>query len=114
MTIKILLFITMIAYSIIVSQSFMYILSLKHVQLNLEANSYTELRKLFDTSMMGNLKYVIYAALLANLLLFISTIKTPGSLLFIATAIALVALIADIMLTLKGNLPINDVINTWT
>jgi uncharacterized membrane protein len=26
----------------------------------------------------------------------------------------LIALVAEIMLTLKGNLPINDVINTWS
>ena len=54
MTTKIILFFTLLAYSIIVSQSFMYILSLKHVQLNLEGNPYTEIRKLIDTSMRSN------------------------------------------------------------
>jgi len=114
MATKIIFLFTLVAYSIIVSQSFMYILSLKTVQLNLGADSYTEVRKLIDTSMRSNFKYVIYAALLSNLLLVIATIKTPGSLVFIMAAIALVALIADILLTLKGNLPINDVINSWS
>lgn len=114
MTTKILLFGTLLAYSIIVSQSFMYILSLKDVQMNLQAGTYTEVRKLIDASMRSNFKYVIYTALLANLLLVISTIKTPGSFVFIASSIAFIALVADVLLTLKGNLPINDVINTWT
>ncbi len=114
MTTKIIFLFTLLAYSIIVSQSFMYILALKQVQLSLQAGPYTELRKLIDTSMRGSFKYVIYAALLTNLLLVISTIKNPGSLVFITAAIAFVALITDTLLTVKGSLPINDIINTWS
>jgi hypothetical protein len=91
----------------------MYILALKNVQLSLEAKPYIELRKLIDTSMRSNFKYVIYTALLANLLLVILTGKNPGSLLFITAAIAFIALVADTLLTVKGNLPINDIINKW-
>ena len=114
MATQIIQLITLVAYSMIVSQSFMYILSLKYVQLNLESSPYTEVRKLIDTSMRANFKYVIYTALLANLTLVILTIKNPDSLLFITSAIAFVALVIDTVLTLKGNLPINDVINSWT
>jgi hypothetical protein len=114
MTTKIIFTITLLAYAMIASQAFMYILSLKQVQLNLGAGSYTEIRKLIDISMRASFKYVIYAALLANLLLVIVTIKTPTSIVFISATIALVALIAEVMLTLKGNLPINDIINTWS
>jgi hypothetical protein len=114
MTTKIIFFFTLIAYSIIVSQSFMYILALKDVQLNLQAGPYAELRKLIDTSMRGNFKYVIYAALLFSLLLVVMNIKNPGSLVFITAVIAFVALVIDTLLTVKGNLPINDIINTWT
>lgn len=111
---KIILLLTLLAYSIIVSQSFMYILALKQVQLNLDADSYTEFRKLIDVSMRGNFKYVIFVALLTNLVLVISTIKNPSSLLFITTVIAFVALVVDTLLTVKGNLPINDIINSWS
>jgi uncharacterized membrane protein len=114
MTTKIIYTITLLAYSMIASQAFMYILSLKQVQLNLNASSYTELRKLIDISLRASFKYVIYVALLANVLLVIATLKTPTSLVFITATIALVALVAEILLTLKGNLPINDVINTWS
>ncbi|MFT3702724.1 MAG: DUF1772 domain-containing protein [Agriterribacter sp.] len=114
MTAKFTLFITLLAYSIIVSQSFMYILALKEVQLKMEADQYTQFRQLIDTSMRSNFKYVIYAALIANLLLVIIHIKTPSSITFITAAIAFVALVADVVLTLKCSLPINDVINSWS
>lgn len=114
MTTRIIFFLTLLTYAIIVSQSFMYMLALKDVQLNLQAGPYTEVRKLIDSSMRGNFKYVIYAALLFSLLLVILNIKTPGSPVFIAASIAFIALVADTLLTVKGNLPINDIINAWT
>jgi hypothetical protein len=114
MLVKIVFLITLLAYSVIVSQSFSYIIALKNVQLSLNANSYIELRKLLDTNFRANFKYAVYAALIANLLLVITTIKNPSSLLFMTAAIAFVALIADTLLTVKGNLPINDIINTWS
>jgi hypothetical protein len=114
MTTKIIFTIALLVYAMIASQAFMYILSLKQVQLNLGANSYIEIRKLIDISMRASFKYVIYAALVANVLLIIVSAKAPTSLVFISATIALVALVAEILLTLKGNLPINDVINTWS
>ena len=113
MTTKSLFVITLLAYAMIASQAFMYLLSLKHVQLGLDANTYTEIRKLTDTSMRASFKYVIYAALLANVLLVIATAKAPGSMAFISATIAFLALVTEILLTVKGNLPINDIINTW-
>ena len=111
---KTLTFTTIIAFSFIVSQSLMYILALKNVQTNLDFNSYTEFRKLIDTSMRVNFKYAIYIALICNLALVISTAKNTGSLIFITSAIALVGLAIDIFITLKGNMPINDIINNWS
>jgi len=111
---RILLLLTLLSYSIIVGQSYMYIIALKNVQNSMQANSYIELRKLLDAGFMANFKWVVYAALLTNLLLVISTITNPGSLLFITAAIAFVALIIDTLLTVKGNLPINSLINGWS
>jgi hypothetical protein len=111
---KIILLFTVLAYSVIVGQSYMYIIALKNVQNSMQAGSYIELRKLLDSSFRANFKYAVYSALFANLLLVISTIKTAGSLLFITAAIAFVALIADVLLMMKGNMPINNLINTWT
>lgn len=111
---KIILLITVLAYSIIVSQSFMYILALKNMQLSLDGSTYTEVRKLIDQSMRGKFKYAVYGALITNLALVILTARNPGGLLFICSVIAFVALVADTMIMLKGNLPVNDLINSWS
>lgn len=111
---KILLLITLLFYSFIVSQSFMYILALRDVSLNLDVSSYIAFRKLVDASMTANFKYVIYGTLLVNLMLVIFTAKSPSGLLFITASVAFVALAIDVILTVKGNLPINVQINAWT
>jgi len=114
MTNKIIFLVTLLSYSFIVSQPFMYMLSLKYTQLNLGANSYTEVRKLIDIAMRNNFKYVLYTGVFATLALVLSNIKAPGSITFITASIAFAALVAEILLTVKGSLPINDVINIWT
>jgi uncharacterized membrane protein len=114
MTTKLILLFTILAYAMIASQAFMYMLSLKQVQINLNAEAYATIRKLTDASMRASFKYVIYAAIIANLLLVAITVKNPASLVFLCAAISFLCLVGEILLTLKGNLPINDVINTWT
>jgi uncharacterized membrane protein len=114
MATKITLFITLIAYSFIVSQSFMYLLALKNVQFGLDGRSFTEFRQLIDINMRSTFKYALYTAVIGNFLLLILNYKQPGQFLFIMAAIAFLALIAEILLTVKGNLPINDIINQWT
>ena len=52
MATKIILLFTLLAYSMIVSQTYMYILALKNVQLKLRANAYTQLRKLVERKML--------------------------------------------------------------
>lgn len=111
---KLTLFLTLLAYSIIVSQSFMYMLALKNVSLNLGYEPYTELRKLIDGSMRSNFTYVVYSALLLSLLNVILHTKQPGSLVFITAAVAFVMLLIDTLITLKGNIPLNNIINQWT
>lgn len=111
---KLILFITLLSYSFIVSQSFMYILALKNTQLGLGAGSYVEVRQLIDANMNSTFKYVVYTALLSSLALVILNFKTPSSIIFISASIAFVALVVDLAIMLKGNMPLNEVINTWS
>ncbi len=114
MLIKIVSLINLLSYAVVVSQSFMYILALKNSQLALRAPSYIEVRQQIDKNMRALFKYVLYLALASSVALVILHVKDPGSIPFITAAVALVALVIDILLTVKGNLPINDVINGWT
>jgi len=92
----------------------MYIIALKNVQNCMNASSYIELRKLLDTNFRANYKYAVYGALFTNLLLVLVNLKSPGGLLFISSSIAFIALVADTLLMMKGNMPINKLINTWS
>lgn len=114
MEINIIIFINLLAYSFIVSQSFSYIIALTDTQKNMEADTYIELRKLLDKNFKKKYKFVIYISLVSSTVLTILTSMNTSSILFIGSAIALLALIIDIMLTLIGNMPINNLINTWT
>lgn len=114
MEINIIIFINLLAYSFIVSQSFSYIIALTDTQKNMEADTYIELRKLLDKNFRKKYKFVIYISLVSSTVLTILTSMNTSSILFIGSAIALLALIIDIMLTLIGNMPINNLINTWT
>ena len=92
----------------------MYILALKQVQINLSPSSYIELRKLMDTAMRSNFKYVMFTALIANVVLVVINFKQPGSVIFVTAAIALICLVADFVIIIKGNMPLNNVINSWS
>jgi hypothetical protein len=111
---KILILINLLAYSVIVGQAYMYIIALTDVSKNLDAPSYVRLRQLIDKNFMAKYKWVVYISLLTAVLLCVFTASDPTGLLFISSAVAFLALIIDAALTMKGNLPINKLINSWT
>lgn len=114
MSIKFILLLSLIAYSMVVSQSFMYLFTLKNAQMQLNASTYVEVRKLIEAGMLAKFKYVVYAALFFNLLLIVSTVNKPSSVLFITSALAFVALVIDVLVMLKGNMPINEIFRAWS
>lgn len=114
MEINIIIFLTLLAYSFLVSQSFLYIIALHNVQTNMEAVSYIELRKLLDRNFRKKYSIVVYSSLISTTLLTFLCSAEPTGILFISAAIALAALIIDTLLTVKGNMPINKIINTWS
>ena len=114
MEIPILLFITLLAYSFVVSQSFSYIIALHNTQKNLDARSYIRLRKLLDKNFRAKFKYVFYITLISSTVLCILSFREPNSLLFIGSLIAWMGFAVDTIFMLKGNIPINKIINTWS
>ena len=114
MEIRITLFVTLIAYSFFVSQSFSYIIALHDTQRNLDAKGYIVLRKLLDKNFRAKFKYVFYLTLISNTILCILTIRQPDSLLCIGSLIALIGFVVDTVFMLRGNMPINNYINTWS
>ena len=111
---KIVILLYLLAYSFIVSQSFSYIISLTNVQKNLPVLSYIEFRKLTDKNFRAKFKWVFYAALLLGPVAAWLTSNEPTGLLFIGVAISYIAFWIDAIIMLKGNMPINNAINTWS
>lgn len=114
MELKILILLNLIIYSVIVSQSFMYMIALRNVQENMGAASYIELRKLLDRNFLKKFKPVVYSALLLGLTLAVAAVFQSSGVLLAGSSIAFAGLLIDIVLIVKGNMPINRFINSWT
>ncbi len=112
---NIILLLTVLWYSVIVSQSFSYIISIENVQRNFNAAEYIRFRHLTDQNYRKKFSWLFYGALISNtLLVVILWLESPGSALSVAAGISLLLLMADAVVTMKGNMPINNLINTWS
>ena len=110
---KIILLINILTWSVIAGQSYMYIIALANVSKALDAPSYIQFRQLTDQNFMAKYKWVVYKAMVMTPLLCIVTASQAG-IVFICSLVTLVMLILDLVFTVRGNLPINKLINTWT
>jgi uncharacterized membrane protein len=113
MLIKITLFITLVTYAFIVGQSFFYILALTNASRKMNPAVYIETRQLIDAELKSSLSLVYYIALAASLLLTAFSVVNPNGILFICSVIAFIALVIDIAIAMKGNIPLNKTINSW-
>ena len=114
MELKILIVLNLFFYSVIVGQSFMYIIALRNVQESMGATSYIELRKLLDRNFLKKFKPVVYSALLLGLALVVASFFQTSMVLVAGSILAFAGLVIDIVLILKGDMPINRIINSWT
>ena len=112
MEIKITLFITMLMYSFVISQSFFYILAMSGTLKKMQAETYIETRNLLTKNLQAPLQLVYYTAFSSSILLTAFCVVNPSGLLFICSVIALTALVADVLLAVKGNIPLNNFINS--
>ena len=107
-------FITLLFYTAIVSQSISYIISLTNVQRKMNAAEYISFRKQTDKNFRVKFPFVIYGALLTNLLLIVVCVFNFNSTMLICSIASFVCLVIDTWITLKGNMPVNNAINSWT
>ena len=114
MATQIILLFDLLFYSIIAAQSISYIISLTDVQQKMNVNEYIDFRKLTDKNFRLKFAKVVYATLVSSIALVVITIIHFNLLLLVCAVIALLAFFIDIMIMLKGNLPINDIIDRWT
>jgi uncharacterized membrane protein len=113
MHLKFLILLNLIGFAFIASQPLFYLLALTDSQKKLAASSYIELRKLLDKNLKVKLQALYYLTVITAVLLVVASFSTTSPLLFITACIALCTLIADIVISLKRNIPINNLINKW-
>ena len=114
MEIKITLFITLVMYALVISQSFFYILAMTSTLKKMQVSTYIETRNLLTNTLDVPLRWVYYITMAATVLLIAFCVVNPSGPLFICATIALVALLADALLAVKGNIPLNKFISSWT
>ena len=110
---KMLILLNLAAFAFVASQPLFYLLALGNAQKDLRASSYIELRQLLDKHLQIPLKLAYYIALAFVVLLAAASIANEMYFVFFTALIALAALIMDIVLALKTNIPINTIINNW-
>lgn len=103
-------FVAVCLWALLASQHAFYAVGLGAAQSALGAAAYIELRNAIDEVMRQRLP-VLYLATLAWTILLVARRRGPARAAF---AVALVALLADVGLTLVGNVPINALMQTWT
>ena len=114
MFVKLVQLVDLLAYAFVASQAFFYLLAMSKAQKNLGPSSYTELRNLLDKNLQISLRIVYYSALGASLLWLVLSVMNLSLLHQVTSAIAMVALLVDMLFLFKGDIPINKIISGWT
>lgn len=107
-------FIALLFFSVAVSQPLFYWIALTGASRQLSAPAYIELRNRIDDQMRSRGPAMYYGALAACLLLAGLSFTQDNPVLRAASFIALLCLVTDVALMMKGNVPINNVIQKWT
>ena len=105
---------SVLAYAVVSSQPLAYLVFLTAAQRALSAPAYIELRQHINPVMNGRLGVIYVAALVALLLLLWLSLRGGHGAVTAGAAVALLCLVADVVLMLRENVPINTVIDGWS
>ncbi len=108
----IILYSTLLVWSVIAGQSYMYLLSLSDVSRRFDAASYIRFRQVTDKNFMAKYTWVMYSAMVLTPLQCAMAWQS-GRMLFACSLLTLLMLVLDLLFTIRGNMPINKRINTW-
>jgi hypothetical protein len=102
------------AYSIVASQPLAYLVFMTRAQRALSAPAYLELRQRINPVMNRRIPAIYATALMAVLLLLVLSLRGGSWTGAVATAVALVCLVVDVVLMLRESAPINGVMDRWS
>jgi hypothetical protein len=112
-TIKIIQLLQLVSYLLVTSQLLFYLVILIDALRVVSLQNFLEQRKVINTLFEGRFKAMYYACLVLSLTVVVISIKDVSSPIFITSLIAFICLVADVVLTIKGNGPLNARTNTY-
>ena len=113
MTIKAIRLLHMLSYLLVTSQVLFYLFILSDAFKLISLDNFFEQRKIIDALMIGRFKLMYYSCLALSVLAVVLSIKNPGTSFFITSALALVFLVIDFWIIIKGSLPLNALAHTY-
>ena len=104
----------LLAYSTVASQPLFYIVALTNAQRALSGSAYVELRQRINAVMTRRVPLIYLTTLVTSMVLLALSWRARGWNVLITAAIALLCLVADTVLMMRENVPINGVIDRWS
>ncbi len=104
----------LMVYGMLAGQPLFYLLALGKATKKLRPSSYTELRNHLNNILEVNMRILYYTVLLTSTGWFICTLTIHSRLQLLSSTIALAALCVDMFFLFKGDIPVNNIIKTWT
>jgi hypothetical protein len=114
MLVKITELLNLMVYGMLAGQPLFYFLAMGKATKKLRPSSYTELRNHLNDILEINMRILYYSVLFTSIGWFICTLTIHSHLQFFTSMVALAALSVDMFFLFKGDIPVNNIIKTWT
>lgn len=112
-TLKLIEFVYLASYVIISSQLIYYLLVMSDALKLISIDNFMELRKTIDPIFKKRLSFVYYACLSLNIVLLVMRRGDLFSISYAALIVAFLCLVADLLIAIKGNIPVNNHITNY-
>jgi hypothetical protein len=98
---------------IIASQGVFYFIGCAEAMKHLTVPVFADYRKALDSFIAARLRILYYVALILGLVVLLILRKNMSGLVFICTLVATICIVTDVIIALKGSIPINNKFNLY-
>jgi uncharacterized membrane protein len=112
-TFKILRLLHLFCYLLVTCQVLFYLVVFSDALRMTPVENFLEHRKIVNLLIGERYRVIYYSCLATSIGMVIIAFRQPSNMITITAIIALVCLIADLVITIKGNMPLNDLIDTF-
>ena len=114
MLLKTVQFTQILLFCVIAGQAFFYFIGGTAALKNVSATAFIEQRKAIDAEIAPYLKVIYPLTIVISVAMLALLRQQIGSALFVLSAIACLLVIIDLVIAIKGSIPLNQLINTWS